>query len=80
MAARAPDDERLLRLVRIVAAIVATILVAFTVTIDALGRLFIDSGFHVSEVLFASLMTGWLVILGLEGLSLLRRRNGDGNG
>jgi ABC-type proline/glycine betaine transport system permease subunit len=71
--ARETDDTRLLRMVRIIASATATFLVAFTVLIDGLGRLFIDPQFHVSEVLFGSLMAGWLALVGIEGFALLRR-------
>ena len=74
---RPDDDGRMLRVVRIIASITATGLVAFTVLADALGRLFIDPAFHVSEVLFASLVASWLGLLGLEGISLLRRNGKD---
>lgn len=73
-----PDDARLLRIVRLVASAVATGLVAFTVLIDEIGRLFIDPNFHVSEVLFGSLVAGWLALVGIEGINLLRR-NGNGH-
>ena len=76
----AGNDERLIRIVRIVASATATFLVAFTILIDGLGRLFIDPTFHVSEVLFGSLMAGWLALVGIEGVALLRRNGKNGNG
>lgn len=67
----------MLRVVRLIASATATALVAFTVLIDSMGRLFIDPTFHVSEVLFGSLVAAWLALVGLEGLSLLRGNGHD---
>ena len=55
-----------------------TVLIAFTVLIDNLGRLFLDPTFHVSEVLFGALVTSWLVLLGFEGKSFFERLRGNG--
>lgn len=81
VAARESDDARYLRLWRLIAIAVDTVLIAFTVFADNLGRLYIRPDFHVSEILFGTLVTAWLVLLGFEGVNILsRRRNGNGNG
>lgn len=75
------DEQRYLRLWRLIAIAVDVSLIVFTVVSDTLGRLLINADFHVSEVLFATLVTSSLVLLGFEGFDLLRRRrNGNGNG
>ncbi len=71
--ARSNDPERnFLRLYRIIAIIVATILIIFTVVIDDLGRLLYNPSFHVSEFIFGGLVTSWLILLGFEGVSVAR--------
>ena len=79
VAEREADEQRYLRLWRLVAIGVDTILILFTVLADVLGRLYIRADFHVSEVLFGTLVTSWLVLLGFEGLSQFRKKNGNGH-
>jgi len=71
------EEERLLRTWRLVAIATATGLIAFTAIIDSLGRLFVDPTFHVSEILFGSLIGAWLGLLGIEGLTRLRGGRDD---
>lgn len=75
------DELRFLRLWRLIAIGTDTALIAFTVVVDTLGRLYIDPNFRVSEFLFGALVSAWLVLLGLEGLSFIsqkvRGRNGE---
>jgi hypothetical protein len=73
------DDRDLLVTARLAALGTATVLIAFTVVVDSLGRLLIDATFHVSEVIFGSLLAAWTTLLGLESASLVRaiRRNGN---
>jgi hypothetical protein len=73
-------ERQFLALWRWIAIGVDTFLIAFTVLVDNLGRLFLDPTFHVSEVLFGALVTSWLVLLGFEGRSLLDRWRGPTNG
>lgn len=67
------DELRFLRLWRIIAIGTDTALIAFSVVVDTLGRLYIDPQFHVSEFLFGALVSAWLVLLGFEGVDLIRR-------
>jgi hypothetical protein len=71
------DELRFLRLWRLIAIGTDTALIAFTVVVDTLGRLYVDPMFRVSEFLFGALVSAWLVLLGLEGISLLRRVRDD---
>ena len=66
-------SRELLSLLRYIAISVDTALIAFTVIVDSMGRLFVDEDFHVSEILFGTLITSWLVLLGFEGKSLIER-------
>lgn len=68
-----PSSE-LLAVWRLVAIAVDTFLILFTSMADTLGRLLIDPNFHVSEILFGSLIGAWLGLLGIEGLSRLRSK------
>lgn len=80
MAERNGPDQGYVRLGRLIAIAVDTILIAFTAVADTLGRLYIRPDFHVSEVLFATLVGSWLVLLGFEGIDLIRtKRNGNGH-
>jgi hypothetical protein len=66
---------------RVAAIVTTTLLIAFTVVIDALGRLIFDPTFHVSEIIFGSLIAAWLGLLGLESISFVRSiRNGSRDG
>jgi len=73
-----PQQADFLRLWRLVAIGVDTALIAFTVIIDSLGRLYVDSTFHVSEILFGALVSAWLVLLGFEGKGFIDRMRGNG--
>lgn len=74
-----PNPQDFLRLWRLVAIGTCTLLIAFTTIVDTLGRLYIDPTFRVSEFLFGSLIAAWLGLLGIEGISLLKRaRNHNG--
>lgn len=81
MASREPSDEqRFLRVWRLIAIGTDTVLIAFTTIVDTLGRLYIDPAFRVSEFLFGALISAWLILLGFEGISLINRVKGNGNG
>jgi hypothetical protein len=71
------SDDELLHLWRYIAIGTVTLLIAFTVFVDNLGRLFLDPTFHVSEVLFGTLVAVWGGLLGVESYSRIRR-NGNG--
>lgn len=74
-------DAGMLASARVVALWTSTGLIAFTVLADSLGRLFIRPDFHVSEILFGTLVGAWLTLLGLESAAIVARlRNGNGNG
>lgn len=66
------SEQDFLALWRGIAVGTVTVLIVFTVTVDNLGRLFLDPGFHVSEVLFATLVGSWTMLLGFEGIRRLR--------
>jgi hypothetical protein len=80
MAERNGGDPSYVRLWRVIAIGVDTALIAFTAMADTLGRLYIRPDFHVSEVLFATLVGSWLVLLGFEGVDLIRHRRNGNNG
>jgi uncharacterized membrane protein len=64
-------DERLLRRVRVAAAVLVSISVVFLVAADVLGRLFIRPDFHASEVMLATMVGALIALLGLEGIARL---------
>jgi uncharacterized sodium:solute symporter family permease YidK len=68
-----PDlvEERLRRRLRIVAAAVILVMVILIPLVDTFGRLFLDPTFRASELLYGTLMGALLLLLGLEGISLL---------
>ena len=72
-------NDSFLALWRQIALATVTFLIAFTVLIDNLGRLFIDEHFHVSEVIFATLVSSWTILLGVETWARIRRGNGNGS-
>jgi hypothetical protein len=71
------SERDFLSLWRWIAIGTCTALIAFTVVIDNVGRLFLDPAFHVSEILFGALVTSWLVLLGFEGRSVVERVIGN---
>lgn len=77
----AGNGQDFLALWRRVAVATVTFLIAFTVLIDNLGRLFVNPEFHVSEVIFGTLMASWTALLGIDVWQRVRRNgNGKPNG
>lgn len=75
--ARRTQDDAYLNVARLAGFITLTLLIAGTAAADVLGRLLYDPSFHVSEVIFASMLTAWTALLGIESISALRTlRNG----
>ena len=75
-------DAGMLQQARAVAIWTTTGLIAITVIGDMAGRLFIRPDFHVSEILFGTLVGAWITLLGLESAAIVERfrhRNGNGN-
>lgn len=66
------SEQDFLALWRGIALATTTVLIVFTVIVDNLGRLLLDATFHVSEVIFATLVASWTTLLGLEGIRRLR--------
>jgi hypothetical protein len=71
------DDLRILRIWRPVAIATATALIAITVLTDSFGRLLIDPTFHISEVVFGTLVAAWTGLLSVESIALLRSARKD---
>lgn len=64
---------------RWIAAGTCIFLLIFLAVADTLGRLYVDPEFKVSEVIFGSIGGILLGVLGIEGVSFLKKRsNGDG--
>jgi hypothetical protein len=70
-------EDRLLRRLRVAAVIVILVMVAMLAIVDTFGRLFIEPGFHVSEVLFATLIGALLSFFGVEALVRLPKKEAD---
>lgn len=80
MTGESPDDDREVRgdeeaqareWLRLASIVVVLVLLITLVLVDAFGRLFVDPMFHVDPVMFASLLGGLLITLGVEGASRL---------
>lgn len=74
------DDRSELSTARVVAVWSSTLLIVFTVMADALGRLLIRPDFHVSELLFGTLVGAWLALLGIESAAIVVSKIRNGNG
>lgn len=59
-------EDRLLRRVRVVAAVVILALLVFLAVFDTIGKAVIGAGFGVSDVIFGSLLGAFLVVSGIE--------------
>ncbi len=73
---RDPAEERLLRRLRLIAASVVLVMIVLLVTVDTLGRLFVDPNFHASELFLGTLIGALLLLLGIEGVSRLPSKIG----
>lgn len=72
---RDPREERLLQRFRLISIGVVLLMIVLVVTVDSLGRLFIDPEFQASQV-FLGVLAGTLVTLfGFEGLARVGRRD-----
>jgi hypothetical protein len=65
---RQPDEGRLLRKLRIVCGVTMLALLAFLIIVDAIGRLFVDPGFHIDDIMVGSLLGALLLVLGVSGV------------
>lgn len=77
VAERRKGDADLLATARIVGLYTLTGLIAFTILVDAGGRLLIDPTYRTDSSIFLPLVAAWTGLMGLETAHLLRqRRNG----
>ena len=74
MAERREGDEDYLATARIVGLYTLTGLIAFTILVDAIGRLVINPEYHTDASIFIPLVGAWTGLMGLETASILRRR------
>ena len=65
------SEDKLRHRARLVAFWTFLVLASLLVLVDTFGRLLIDRDFHVSELIFGTLVGGILAALGIEGLSRL---------
>jgi hypothetical protein len=72
--ARDPAEERLLRRLRLIAGGVILVMIVLLVTVDTLGRLYVDPNFHASELFLGTLIGALLLLLGIEGVARLPGR------
>ncbi len=69
-----PAEEKLLRRLRLIAVGVILVMIVLLVTVDTLGRLFIDSQFHASELFLGTLVGAMIPLLGVVGITSLPGR------
>lgn len=69
-----PAEERLLRRLRLIAIGVILTMIVLLVTVDTLGRLFIDPQFHASELFLGTLVGAMIPLLGVVGVTSLPGR------
>ena len=69
-----PAEERLLRRLRLIAISVILAMIVLLVTVDTLGRLFIDPQFHASELFLGTLVGAMIPLLGVIGVTSLPGR------
>jgi hypothetical protein len=79
VAARKGDAE-LLATARIVGLYTLTALIAFTIIVDAVGRLMINPTYRTDSAIFLPLVAAWTGLMGLETAHLLRERRNGHNG
>lgn len=66
-----PAEERLLRRLRLIAIGVILSMIVLLVTVDTLGRLFVDPQFHASELFLGTLVGAMIPLLGVIGVTSL---------
>ena len=59
-------EEKLLGRLRLIAGAVILVMIVLIVTVDTLGRLFVDPAFRASELFLGTLIGALLLILGIE--------------
>ena len=59
-------EEKLLGRLRLIAGAVILVMIVLLVTVDTLGRLFVDPTFRASELFLGTLIGALLLILGIE--------------
>lgn len=66
-----PAEEKLLRRLRLIAIGVILTMIVLLVTVDTLGRLFVDPQFHASELFLGTLVGAMIPLLGVIGVTSL---------
>lgn len=74
MPERRKGDADLIASARVIGLYTLTVLIAFTIVVDAAGRLFIDPAYRTDASIFLPLVAAWTSLMGLETAHLLRRR------
>lgn len=59
-------EEKLLGRLRLIAGAVILLMIVLLVTVDTLGRLFVDPSFRASELFLGTLIGALMLILGIE--------------
>lgn len=78
MADRREDaEDRLLKRLRLASGVVVLLMIVLLVVSDVFGRLFVDPGFHVNEIIVGTMVGALLALLGIETLLRLPKKNGD---
>lgn len=70
------SEDKLLRRLRVAAGAVTLSMVVLLVVADTLGKFIVGPDFHVSEVIFGTLVGALLAFVGVEALVRLPKRNG----
>lgn len=72
---RSDSEDKLLRRLRVAGGAVTIVMLVLMVVADSFGRLFIDPTFHISDIVFGTLVGAMLALVGVEGLIRLPKRN-----
>jgi Mn2+/Fe2+ NRAMP family transporter len=68
---RRSSEDKLLGRLRLIAGAVILLMIVLLVTVDTLGRLFIDPSFRASELFLGTLVGALMLVLGIEVVSRL---------